>query len=60
MTKLNSHSSAMTRQAEEGVLIGELDQLEAEGRAVSLNSKKDYMQAHTVTLNFHTGARKET
>ena len=59
MVPLGSHDTPLSRQSAEGVLIGDLDSYQEEGRVISLNSKKDFMQAHTVTLNFHTGARNE-
>ena len=41
---------------EEGILIGELD--DQEKLAISLNSKRDFLQANTVTLSYGRGARK--
>ena len=58
MTKLDTLARPLDRIASEGVLIGELDNLEEEKRAISLNSKRDYMQANTVTLSFNRGAAK--
>ena len=57
MTKLQSFKKPLDRIAQEGVLIGQLDDWSDENRAVSLNSKNDYLQANTVTLNYNRGAR---
>ena len=59
MTRLDKLAKPLDRIACEGVLIGDLDELESEGRAISLNSKRDFMQANTVTLAFNRGAQKE-
>ena len=60
MTRLDKLPKPLDRIACEGVLIGDLDLMETEGRALSLNSKRDYMQANTVTLAINRGAQKET
>ena len=39
-------------------MIGDLDDLEEENRAVSLNSNQDFQQTNTVTLRYNRGARK--
>ena len=58
MTQLRSYPRPLDRVAAEGVLIGDLDDQDQQGAAVSLNSKRDWMQANTVTLQFNKGARK--
>ena len=58
MQILNVISKPLDRVVQEGILIGELDDLEVEDRAISLNSKMDFLQANTVTLNYARGARK--
>ena len=59
MTKLQSFTKPLDRIAQEGLLIGDLDDMEEDGRVVSLNSKQDYQQANTVTLRYNRGARKQ-
>ena len=58
MTQLRSFPRPLDIVAAEGVLIGDLDDQDLQGAAVSLNSKRDWMQANTVTLQFNKGARK--
>ena len=58
MTQLRSYPRPLDRVAAEGVLIGDLDDQDQQGAAVSLNSKRDCMQANTVNLQFNKGARK--
>ena len=48
----------LDRIVQEGILIGELDDLHDERRAISMNSKKDFLQANSVSLNFNRGARQ--
>ena len=49
MTRLETLPKPLDRIASEGLHIGDLDDLEAKGCAISLNSKRDFMQANTVT-----------
>ena len=58
MQVLDVISKPLDRIVHEGVYIGELDELEDLGCAISLNSKKDFLQANTVTLNYTRGAKK--
>ena len=59
MTRLDKLSKPLDRVAAEGILIGDLEKMDNEDRAISLNSKRDFMQADTVTLTFNRGAQKE-
>ena len=49
----------MDRLSAEGVLIHELENLQAKNEARCLNSKKDFKQSHTVTMTFNTGSNQD-
>ena len=57
MTKMQSFRKPLDRIVQEGIMIGELDDMAELGLAVSLNSKSDYLQANNVTINYNRGAR---
>ena len=57
MTKMQSYRKPLDRIVQEGIKIGELDDMAGLGLAVSLNSKSDYLQANNVTINYNRGAR---
>ena len=57
MDKITALPKALDRLAFEGQIIQELEDLQTENRAVCLNSKLDFRQSHSVTLNFNSGAK---
>ena len=56
MVQIEQWPRPMDRLSAEGVLIQELESMHRQGRADCLNSKLDYQQTHTVTLNFNQGS----
>ena len=56
MTKLRSWPKPLDRQTAEGAHIVDLETHQFNNRAVCLNSKDDFMQSHSVTLNFNMGS----
>ena len=56
MVQLEKWDKPLDRLSAEGVLISELEDLQSQGKAVCLNSKMDYKQSHTVTMNFNIGS----
>ena len=58
MIKLDTLPKPLDRIAKEGILIGELDNMEDNNSAISLNSKRDFQQANTVTISYNRGAKK--
>ena len=56
MVKISSRPKPLDRLTAEGALIKELEGLQTQGRAICLNSKKDFKQSHAVSLNFNMGA----
>lgn len=58
MIHLETWPKPLDRLSGEGVLIAELEASQAAGAAKCLNSKQDFRQSHTVTLNFNRGANQ--
>ena len=56
MTKLQSFTKPLDRLSSEGQIIHELETLQSNNKAVCLNSKLDFKQSHSVTLNFTAGS----
>ena len=56
MEKINNLPKALDRLAFEGQIIQELEDLQTQNKAICLNSKLDFRQSHSVTLNFSSGA----
>ena len=56
MVHLETWDKPLDRLTAEGVLISELEYLHENNKAKCLNSKSDFKQSHTVTLNFNQGS----
>ena len=56
MIKLETWPKPLDRLSSEGLLIAELEEAQSQNKAKCLNSKSDYKQSHTVTMNFNTGS----
>ena len=56
MVQLERWPRPLDRLSGEGVLIQELEELQAEKKALCMNTKKDFRQSHSVTLNFNSGS----
>ena len=56
MIQLEKWDKPLDRLSAEGVLISELEDLHTQEKAICLNSKMDYKQSHTVTMNFNQGS----
>ena len=55
MSVLDHCSKPLDRQTSEGLWISELEGLQLQGKAKSLNSKEDFYQSSRVTLQFQRG-----
>ena len=60
MCPLETYNKPLDRLTGESLLILELESLEDAGIATCLNSKQDWLQSHSVRLEFSTGARNMT
>ena len=56
MVHLETWTKPLDRLTGEGLLITELEEVQSKKQAMCLNSKKDFRQSHSVTLNFNIGS----